>query len=196
MCYLGLLRTTGRWDDLVAADPLDEEAHLRLVQQYVDDGDRGPALRQLDSMDGCGASSSASSPARRPARCARRGPGDAGGRPGARLVPAGRRHARPASPDQDRRARPGRVARAGAARLARLVTLLGIGGVGKTRLAAEVAHRYAEATSPACVLRRPHQGVGPGPRRRATVRELGIRCGGEPERRGRRWRRRCTGSPC
>ena len=29
----------------------------------------------------------------------------------------------------------------------RLVTLLGIGGVGKTRLAAEVAHAWGEATS-------------------------------------------------
>ena len=50
MRYLGLLRSTGRWADLAAAEPLDEEAHLRLVQQYVDGGDRGQALRHLDTM--------------------------------------------------------------------------------------------------------------------------------------------------
>ena len=48
--YLGLLRATGRWADLLAAEPLDEEAHLRVVQQYLEDGNRGQALRHLDSM--------------------------------------------------------------------------------------------------------------------------------------------------
>ena len=50
MRYLGLLRSTERWVDLLAAEPLDEEAHLRVVHQYLEDGDRARALRQLDSM--------------------------------------------------------------------------------------------------------------------------------------------------
>ena len=48
--YLELLRSAGRWADLVAAEPLDEEAHLRLVQQHVEGGSRSQALRQLEAM--------------------------------------------------------------------------------------------------------------------------------------------------
>src|SRR3954451_15031948 len=47
---LALLRETGRWATLVAADPLDEEAHLRLVREHIDAGRRAAALRQLQAL--------------------------------------------------------------------------------------------------------------------------------------------------
>ncbi|HSE08736.1 MAG TPA: AAA family ATPase [Nocardioidaceae bacterium] len=49
--YLDLLRTAGRYDELVAADPLDEEAQLSLVRDQLRQGRRHVALRSLDRMD-------------------------------------------------------------------------------------------------------------------------------------------------
>ena len=49
--YLELLKDAGRWDEVLAADPLDEGAHLRLVEGHVAAGDRDSALRQLDFME-------------------------------------------------------------------------------------------------------------------------------------------------
>jgi predicted ATPase/DNA-binding SARP family transcriptional activator len=46
--WLGLLRTAGRLEELVAADPLDEEAHLALVRDHVEHGRRREALAALD----------------------------------------------------------------------------------------------------------------------------------------------------
>ena len=51
MRYLELLKDAGRWDEVLAADPLDEGAHLRLVEGHVAAGDRDSALRQLDFME-------------------------------------------------------------------------------------------------------------------------------------------------
>jgi predicted ATPase/DNA-binding SARP family transcriptional activator len=48
--HLDLLRAAGRYEDLVAAEPLDEEAHLLLVRERVRQGQRQPALRALDRM--------------------------------------------------------------------------------------------------------------------------------------------------
>ncbi|MGH3331210.1 MAG: AfsR/SARP family transcriptional regulator [Nocardioidaceae bacterium] len=48
--YLDLLRAAGRYEELVAADPLDEEAQLALVQDHVRHGRRQTALRSLDRM--------------------------------------------------------------------------------------------------------------------------------------------------
>ena len=48
---LGLLREAGRWEELVAADPTDEDAHLRLVHARLAAADRAGALRQLDWME-------------------------------------------------------------------------------------------------------------------------------------------------
>ena len=46
-----LLRLAGRWEDLVRANPADEEAHLALAREHADRGDVRAALRQLERMD-------------------------------------------------------------------------------------------------------------------------------------------------
>jgi DNA-binding SARP family transcriptional activator/tetratricopeptide (TPR) repeat protein len=46
-----LLRFLGRWEDLVALDPLDEEAHLALARAAAARGDVRGALRQLERLD-------------------------------------------------------------------------------------------------------------------------------------------------
>jgi DNA-binding SARP family transcriptional activator len=46
-----LLRLGERWEELVALDPADEEAHLALMRAHVDRGDRPAALRQFERMD-------------------------------------------------------------------------------------------------------------------------------------------------
>jgi predicted ATPase len=59
----------------------------------------------------------------------------------------------------------------------RLVTLLGIGGVGKTRLAAEVAHAYGEATSRRTAYVDLTKVAAAGRVAELAVSELGIRSG-------------------
>ena len=176
VCYLELLRSAGRWADLVAAEPLDEEAHLRLVQQHVEDGSRSQALRQLEAMartwrDELGAEPGPAAralharaqamPTLEPAVVA---PGA-----GANRVP------RPATRTV------GRGADVSAVRTLleehRLVTLLGIGGVGKTRLAAEVAHAWGEATRQRTCYVDLTKVADPGLVAELTVSELGIRSG-------------------
>lgn len=175
--YVEVLRLAERWSDLVAAEPFDEEAHLRLVQQYVLDGDRGRALRHLDAMErswqqelgtrpGSGAQALRAEVQAMPAFDPGRD------RP---PTPRGPRLPRPATPTVGRE----RDIEAVLAMLAdhQVVTLLGVGGVGKTRLAAEVAQRYTEARSqPGCFvdLTKVRE---PGLVAELTVRELGIRAG-------------------
>ena len=48
--HLELLRVAGRYEELVAADPLDEEAHLELVRDHLRHRRRQTALRSLDRM--------------------------------------------------------------------------------------------------------------------------------------------------
>ena len=48
--HLRLLRAAGRYEELVAADPLDEEAQLLLVRSMIEQGERQPALQALDRM--------------------------------------------------------------------------------------------------------------------------------------------------
>ena len=48
--YLELLRAAGRYEELVAADPFDEEAQLALVRHHLGQGRRQAALRSLDRM--------------------------------------------------------------------------------------------------------------------------------------------------
>lgn len=61
------LRAAGRWEDLLAADPADEEAHLALVRAYTEAGDRVAAARQYrrlrDAMGALGLSPSEASEA-------------------------------------------------------------------------------------------------------------------------------------
>jgi DNA-binding SARP family transcriptional activator/pimeloyl-ACP methyl ester carboxylesterase len=46
-----LLRQARRWRQLVELDPVDEEAHLELVRELAEAGDRRAALRQYEAMD-------------------------------------------------------------------------------------------------------------------------------------------------
>ena len=174
--YLELLRSDGRWADLVAAEPLDEEAHLRLVQQHVERGSRSQALRQLEAMartwrDELGAEPGpaaralhARAQAMPPVEPAVMAPGA-----GANRVP------RPATRTVGREADVGAVLTL--LQEHRLVTLLGIGGVGKTRLAAEVAHVWGEATRQRTCYVDLTKVADPGLVAELTVSELGIRSG-------------------
>jgi DNA-binding SARP family transcriptional activator len=48
--YRQLLRRAGRWADLIAADPTDEDAHIAVLRQLVDAGDRSGARQQFDML--------------------------------------------------------------------------------------------------------------------------------------------------
>jgi predicted ATPase/DNA-binding SARP family transcriptional activator len=48
--HLELLKAAGRYEELVEADPLDEEAQLVLVRDQLSRGERRTALRSLDRM--------------------------------------------------------------------------------------------------------------------------------------------------
>ena len=64
--HLDLLRLLGRWDDLLAEEPTDEEAHLALARARADGGDVRGALRQLERLEQALRGSSAPLRARRP----------------------------------------------------------------------------------------------------------------------------------
>jgi DNA-binding SARP family transcriptional activator/tetratricopeptide (TPR) repeat protein len=49
--HLDLLRCAGRWADLLAEEPVDEQAHLALAREHASRGDQHAALRQLERMD-------------------------------------------------------------------------------------------------------------------------------------------------
>jgi len=46
-----LLRQARRWRELVALDPVDEEAHVQLMRELARGGDRRGALRQFENLD-------------------------------------------------------------------------------------------------------------------------------------------------
>jgi DNA-binding SARP family transcriptional activator len=48
--HLQLLRQAERWEDLLALDPADEDAHLALMRAHVATGDRRTALAQYERM--------------------------------------------------------------------------------------------------------------------------------------------------
>ena len=47
---LDLLRIAGDWRDLAEVDPTHEEAHLRLMERQIDEGDVVAAVRQYDHL--------------------------------------------------------------------------------------------------------------------------------------------------
>jgi DNA-binding SARP family transcriptional activator len=49
--YLDLLRELGRWEDLLAEEPTDEDAHLALIRSHLDRGDVRAAERQFERLD-------------------------------------------------------------------------------------------------------------------------------------------------
>ncbi len=49
--HLQLLRAAGRWADVVAIDPSDEEAHVRLMREHAGRGDRAGGLRQFERLE-------------------------------------------------------------------------------------------------------------------------------------------------
>jgi DNA-binding SARP family transcriptional activator len=49
--YLGLLRDAGRWEDVLAEEPADEDAHLALIRADLDRGDLRAAERQFERLD-------------------------------------------------------------------------------------------------------------------------------------------------
>jgi len=46
-----LLRLTGRWEQLVALDPADEDAQVALIRRSLEEGDRPGALRQYERLE-------------------------------------------------------------------------------------------------------------------------------------------------
>jgi DNA-binding SARP family transcriptional activator len=51
LLYLDLLRLAARWDMLTRVDPTDEEAHLRLITELMQRGQRRAALRQFERLE-------------------------------------------------------------------------------------------------------------------------------------------------
>lgn len=175
--HLALLRSTGRWRELLAVEPLDEEAHLRVAQRYVGDGDRAQALHHLDLMARLLRDELGTEPG--PEVTALREQAEAlpvldPGRP---AVPALRaaQVPRPATPTVGRGAEVAQVLRL--LEVQRLVTLLGIGGVGKTRLGAELAYAWSRSTGQRVCYVDLTKVREPGLVAGLVVRELGIRAG-------------------
>ena len=48
--YRQLLKRAQRWDELLAADPDDEDAHRALMQRALDEGDRATVIRQFQRL--------------------------------------------------------------------------------------------------------------------------------------------------
>lgn len=142
-----LLRQARRWRDLVALDPADEEANIRLAHELALTGDHASALHQLDSYEHHVVDVLGAAPG--PAVAQLRASIEAASSADPEALDVSVEHGTPL---------PSSVARlvgrdeelATAMRLlgeSQLLTLVGPGGVGKTTLAVEVARRHAETRS-------------------------------------------------
>jgi predicted ATPase/DNA-binding SARP family transcriptional activator len=172
--YVEVLRRAGRWQEVVALDPVDEEAHLHVMRDHLRHGKRRAALRQFDRLeqalhDGLGVT-----------------PGDTAqtlreealrldvAEPG--WVPQVARRSTavpvPTTPTVGRASDIERVLRT--LSRARVVTLLGPGGVGKTRLALEAALQHGEATSVEACFVDLTKVDDPGHVPELIVREIGV----------------------
>ncbi|MGH3333694.1 MAG: ATP-binding protein, partial [Nocardioidaceae bacterium] len=145
--YLELLRQVGRWEELVAADPGDEDAHLRLIRRLALQGDRRAALRQFERMEKAlqeelGVDPSDKAVAlREEIKALPVDDAEAEAPTSSRVTPV-------PSPATRIIGRDGAIAEALAMLdQARILTFLGPGGVGKTTLAVEVALRRSESRS-------------------------------------------------
>jgi predicted ATPase/DNA-binding SARP family transcriptional activator len=141
LAHVEMLHLLGRWDQAIAADPLDEVAHLQLVQERMALGDRRGALRQLEVMEAVWDRELGEAP----------GPTALTLRKQAEEMPvqlvAPQQPLRTTVPTPVTRTigRDSDIRRVDELLdTARTITLLGPGGVGKTRLAAEVALRRAD----------------------------------------------------
>jgi predicted ATPase/DNA-binding SARP family transcriptional activator len=144
--YRELLRSAGRWTELVAVDPVDEEAHLALAREHLEHRRPQAALRQLDELTGVlrrelGAAPGKSAEAMRARALAMPVEPVAYA-----AVPALRATPLPLLPTETV-GRQRDLERVGQLlQRSRLVTLLGPGGVGKTRLAIEAAGQQVRDT--------------------------------------------------
>ncbi|MGY1602172.1 ATP-binding protein [Geodermatophilus sp. SYSU D00815] len=178
--HLELLRAAGRWGELAAADPLDEEAALQVAREHVAAGRRSDALRRLEHLDRTLRRELGTAPG--PAAAALRAqalrlPAEGGPRP-ARGTPV----PLPATPTVGRDADRARVLRL--LESARVVTLVGPGGVGKTRLATEVALERTRATGVPAAFVDLTRVRDPGEVADLVAGALGLHVGtaGDPER--------------
>jgi DNA-binding SARP family transcriptional activator len=48
--YVAVLKAAGRWEEVLALDPTDEEAHRALMRAYFDEGRRREAIRQFERL--------------------------------------------------------------------------------------------------------------------------------------------------
>ncbi len=173
VAYGEMLHLLGRWDTIVAADPLDEVAHLQLVRSHLERSDRRAALRQLGTMERLwkeelGEELGETALALReqaqelpvaltPAQRLVRAPVPT---PATRTIGRERDIERVTELLED----------------SRTVSLLGPGGVGKTRLVAEVAlRRTAEEACYVDLTKVGDAGLVPG----LIARELGIHVEGD-----------------
>ncbi|NYJ07375.1 ATP-binding protein [Petropleomorpha daqingensis] len=130
--WLEVLRTAGRFEELVAADPLDEQAQLALARQHLAHGRWQAAVRSLDRMAEVFRAELGAEPGPAAAALRREAARAAGGRR-TRLPPA---RSRLIGRDDDVAAVESLL------RTSRVVTVTGPGGAGKSTLALAVARRY------------------------------------------------------
>jgi predicted ATPase/DNA-binding SARP family transcriptional activator len=172
--HLEVLRRAGRWEDVVALDPVDEEAHVQVMRAHLRHGRRRAALRQYDHLERMLHDEFGTSPGEAATALweeAQRVDTDRSERD-----PHAVRQATPVPvPPTPTVGRAREVERAlETLRRARVVTLLGPGGVGKTRLAIESALRHSEGGAVEACFVDLTKVDDPGHVPELIVREMGV----------------------